>query len=146
MTDTYSAAAAARILGLSERRVRQLCADEVLTVTSGKPLRIEQESVHQLRKQRQQAAPAADSPGLLTMDQVVELASKLAAEMQQKALESAERYAQQQQEAHDRIQQALADELAASRAEAAQLRAQLDARPTIPSPVDAVRGLLRWRP
>jgi len=44
------------------------------------------------------------------------------------------------------VEAALKLELAAARAEAAQLRAQLESRANLPNPVDAVRGLLRWRP
>lgn len=55
--DTYSAADAARVLGVSERRIRQLVGEGRLPVedTGGGPLRLPQEAVHRERERRRRA-------------------------------------------------------------------------------------------
>ena len=144
VTDVYSAAEASRVLGISERRVRQLAASGGLRIASEKPLRLEQESVHKERDKRRNGAPEAVSAtsGLLTFVQAVDLGERFAL----KAIEAAESQQQQQQKLAEQVEAVLKLELAEARAEAAMLRAQLETRATLPNPVDAVRGLLRWRP
>ena len=144
VTDSYSASEASRVLGISERRVRQLAASGGLRIASDKPLRLEQESVHKERDKRRSGSPepAAVASGLLTFDQAIELGERFAL----KAIEAAESQQQQQQKLAEQVESALKLELAEARAEAAQLRAQLESRANLPNPVDAVRGLLRWRP
>ena len=52
MTDSYTALQAAKVLGISERRVRQLAVERVLNVVSDKPLKLGMESVHVERERR----------------------------------------------------------------------------------------------
>ena len=52
----------------------------------------------------------------------------------------------EQKLASEKVEAALRDALAESQAEAARLRAELDTRSSSMNPVEAVRGLLRWRP
>ena len=148
MSDTYTAAAAARVLGISERRVRQLAAAGALEVVSERPLKIGMQSIHDERDKRRTApveAPEA-SAGFLSIEQVVELAERLSVTFSQRALEAAESALQQQQRQAQQVEDALKHELAQARAEVAELKAQLGTRSALPNPVEAVRGLLRWRP
>jgi hypothetical protein len=55
--DGYSAAAAARVLGVSERRVRQLVTAGSLPALSLSPLRVPQDAVHRERDRRRRSAP-----------------------------------------------------------------------------------------
>ena len=115
--DTYSAADAARVLRVSERRVRQLVDDGHLDAVQEKPLRISARSVIEERKRREKA-PKIESPAPAGLEagQLRELVSALVSDLMPLALEG-----------HRRVEESLREELAASRAEAQQLRAQLDA-------------------
>jgi hypothetical protein len=55
--DSYSAAQAARVLAVSERRVRQLVTAGTLPALSLTPLRLPQQAVHQERDRRRRSAP-----------------------------------------------------------------------------------------
>jgi DNA-binding transcriptional MerR regulator len=117
MADTYSAGEAARLLGVSERRVRQLAAAGALDVAQDKPLRIGARSVIDERKRRERRPkPEAPAQGL-EPDQLRELVSAIVADVVPLALEG-----------QRRVEELLREELAQSRAETAQLRAQLDER------------------
>ncbi|MBM3689725.1 MAG: helix-turn-helix domain-containing protein [Actinobacteria bacterium] len=59
--DTYSAAEAARVLRVSERRVRQLVDDGHLQAVQESPLRISAQSVIEERKRREKK-PTTTSP------------------------------------------------------------------------------------
>lgn len=115
--DTYSAADAARVLRVSERRVRQLVDDGHLDVVQEKPLRISARSVIEERKRRERSPkPETSAAGPMDSAQLRELVSALVSDLMPLALEG-----------HRRVEDSLREELAASRAEAQQLRAQLDA-------------------
>ncbi len=60
--DAYTAAEAARVLGVSERRVRQL-ADEgrLLTLETEGPLRLPQQAVHEERERRRRSGTRSSS-------------------------------------------------------------------------------------
>jgi hypothetical protein len=53
--DTYSRDQAGKLLGVSARRVSQLAAEGRLDVVQGSPLRVSAQSVHELRKARQES-------------------------------------------------------------------------------------------
>lgn len=117
MADTYTAREAAQLLGISERRVRQLADSGALDVAQDKPLRLDAISVIEERKRRKRspkpehsAAGAGLEPG-----QLRELVTAILSDLLPLALEG-----------QRRVEDSLRDELAASRAETAQLRAQLD--------------------
>lgn len=57
--DTYGREQAARLLGVSPRRVSQLAADGRMEVVQAKPLRLSAESVHRLREERR--SPSRDT-------------------------------------------------------------------------------------
>lgn len=116
--DTYSAAEAATLLSVSERRVRQLAAAGVLDVATSKPLRVTALSVLAERDRRgsQPRRRPETPPGNASIDpdQLRELVRAIVADVVPLALEG-----------RDRAEQILRDELAAARAEAEQLRQQL---------------------
>ena len=148
MTDSYTAQQAAKVLGISERRVRQLAVERVLNVVSDKPLKLGMESVHVERERRRTGPSEAvgSAAGLLTAQQAVELAERLAHVLSARAIESSDMQLAEQKLASEKVEAALRDALAESQAEAARLRAELDTRSSSMNPVEAVRGLLRWRP
>lgn len=117
MADTYSAAEAGTLLGVSERRVRQLAAAGHLVIEQAKPLRLSARSVIDERKRRERSPRPEPSGSATGLDpaQLRELVSAIVSDLLPLALEG-----------RDRAEQLLRDELAQSRAEAAQLRAQLD--------------------
>ena len=116
--DTYSAAEAATLLSVSERRVRQLAAAGVLDVATSKPLRVTALSVLAERDRRgSQPRRRPETPPVnasIDPDQLRELVRAIVADVIPLALEG-----------RDRAEQILRDELAAARAEAEQLRQQL---------------------
>ena len=117
MADTYSAGETAKLLGVSERRVRQLAVAGALDVAQEHPLRIGARSVLDERKRRERR-PKPESPAQgLEPAQLRELVSAIVADVVPLALEG-----------QRRVEELLRDELAQSRAETAQLRAQLDER------------------
>lgn len=117
MTDTYSAGEAARLLGISERRARQLAAAGHLTIEQAKPLRITARSVIEERKRRERKPKAETSgPAALEPAQLREIVSAIVGDLLPLALEG-----------QRRVEDSLREELAAARAEAQQLQAQLDA-------------------
>lgn len=116
--DSYSAAEAAALLGISERRVRQLAAAGALDVAQPKPLRLAALSVLAERDRRgSQPRRAPETPPVnasIDPEQLRELVRAIVADIVPLALEG-----------RDRAEQILREELAAARAEAEQLRAQL---------------------
>ena len=116
MTDTYSAGEAARLLGISERRARQLAAAGHLTVEQAKPLRISARSVIEERKRRERTPRSrseSSGPAGLEPAQLREIVSAIVGDLLPLALEG-----------QRRIEDSLREELAAARAEVAQLRAE----------------------
>ena len=117
--DTYSAGQTAKLLGISERRVRQLAATGVLDVVQPKPLRISALSAIEERKRRKRSPkPETSAAGPMDQAQLRELVTAIISDLMPLALEG-----------QRRVEDSLREELAASRAESAQLRAQLDAQP-----------------
>ena len=139
MTDTYSAADAARILGRSERLVRKLAAEGRLEVVSQPPLRLSQESVHRERNRRKTAPPAKDETSALTAEQISAIVrtavAAAVAEIVPKMLES-----------RDAAESRLVAELAAARQELEQLRAKQQPAAETPEPAGIVVRLppLGW--
>ena len=122
MTDSYSAAQAARLLGVSERRIRQLAAAGTLSALEGAPLRFDAEVIHSARSKRKQpAARPAPAAAALPVD-IVAMAEALADRLMTRALEAQENQQRAAEAVRDRVEQALRDELAATRAELAALR------------------------
>jgi excisionase family DNA binding protein len=122
--DSYGVAEAARVIGVSDRRVRQLVAEGVLTATSapGEPLRVSQESTIKERQRRQDLdKPRAEikkpAPGSVPISEVLKLAESIADRVMARALESADQERQRLEAQALRIEQDLRDELAKTRAE-----------------------------
>lgn len=121
MSDSYTAREAARVIGRSERLVRQLAKTGRLEVVSIEPLRVSQESVHRERSSRRakpadkksETAAAGITPEQL--EQIVSRAVSVAiAEVMPRMLES-----------RDDIERRTNAELAAARQEIEQLRQEL---------------------
>jgi len=124
--DTYGPADAARLLGVSARRVRQLVDAGQLQAVGRDPLRIDARSLLQLRDERRSGTtvptPAAET------GQAEQVATILAAALQtvEAAAERVESVYRERLAIADRTEQALRDELAAERAKATQLQLQLE--------------------
>ncbi|NDD30965.1 MAG: DNA-binding protein [Proteobacteria bacterium] len=121
--DTYGTSDAARVLGVSPKRVRQMVAAGTLAAVEMNPLRIEQAAVHALRDKRRsdkraKAAPPEPPPAADLMALVEQLL-----DMQRQATEAQTRL---------EITSSAADEMRAERdalaSEVADLRAQLARR------------------
>jgi hypothetical protein len=110
--DGYTAAQAAKVMGISERRVRQLAADGRLKIIDTKPLLVSQLDAIKYRK-KQQASSQESPSSNITPETLQEMATALFNAMMPLVLE-------QQQ----RTEEALKTELAAVRAENTQLRAE----------------------
>jgi hypothetical protein len=109
--DGYTAAQAAKIMGISERRVRQLAADGRLKIIDTKPLLVSQLDAIKYRKKQQASSQEPPSSGI-TPETLQEMVTAVVTAMMPLMLE-------QQQ----RTEEALKTELAALRAENTQLRA-----------------------
>lgn len=122
MPDTYSAKDAARLLDVSERRVRQLFAAGTLTAATERPLRLDALSVLAERDKRRQEPsqrpqqPAAAPAATLDAEALRQLVAAIIADLLPRAIES-----------QQRTEDMLRDELAAARAESAELRREIDA-------------------
>lgn len=119
VTDSYTAAVAARVLGCSERLVRKMAAQERLEIVGRDPLLVSQESVHQMRSTRKTRPQRTDPSGSsMTAEQIQQLVRSAVAETLQQTiplvLESAER---------DR--ERMAAELARERQETERLRQEI---------------------
>ena len=122
--DFYSASEASRVIGVSERRVRQLAESGVLEVVpGGLTLRISQESAHAEREKRKAQPPKAVKPARakpsdsVTATEVFAMAEALAERIMVRALEAGEADRQATREMNERVEKALKDELDKTRAE-----------------------------
>lgn len=119
MSDSYTAREAARVIGRSERLVRQLAKTGRLEVVSTEPLRVSQESVHRERSTRR-AKPEKkpESAAAITPEQLEQIVSRAVAvaigEVMPRMLET-----------RDDIERRMASELAAARQEIELLRQEL---------------------
>lgn len=119
MSDSYTAREAARVIGRSERLVRQLAKTGRLEVVSTEPLRVSQESVHRERSSRR-AKPEKkpESAAAITPEQLEQIVSRAVAvaigEVMPRMLET-----------RDDIERRMASELAAARQEIELLRQEL---------------------
>ena len=73
--DTYNREQAARVLGVSPRRVSQLAADGRLEVVQDKPLRLSAESVHRMREERR--SPKRDQRATVPPDPAGDVAAQI---------------------------------------------------------------------
>lgn len=122
--NTYTAAEAAKVLGRSIKRVRQMIQEDKLeAVPDSDPIRVTAQSVHELRDTlRTQGtkpgrAPAANG---LTFQQVMELVETLTT----KALEASQTERAALEAMRDKTENALRAELDQTRAELMQTQAQ----------------------
>lgn len=116
--DTYTAREAAKLIGRSERLVRQLAETGELVVISRNPLQLDGASVRAARSKRKgKLAPGRQPVEPMTPEQlgtvVRDAVVSAVAEILPRALES-----------RDRSEQLLRDELAKARAELDQMRQQ----------------------
>lgn len=119
MSDSYTAREAARVIGRSERLVRQLAKTGRLEVVSTEPLRVSQESVHRERSSRK-AKPdkKPETSAAITPEQLEQIVSRAVsaaiAEVMPRMLET-----------RDDIERRMSAELAAARQEIELLRDEL---------------------
>ena len=128
MTDTYTARAAATVLGRSERLVRKLADEGRLEIVGRDPLRVSQESVHRERSRRK-AKPAPAKPatsGGLSADELEQILTRVVAatvaEIMPRMLET-----------RDAAEARLAAELANAQHQIDALRAELEAERNRPA-------------
>lgn len=126
--DTYTAAEAARVIGVSERRVRQLVEDgRIKRANADGPLRLAAESVHRERESKRGRAPSevysgqarrvrkGSGEGSVTVEQLLELAERITDRSLTRALESAQADRDAARAAADRVEQMLTEQIAAER-------------------------------
>lgn len=122
MTDTYSAADAARVLGCSERLVRKMADDGRVTVVSTGPLRVSQESVHQQRAKRPRKPKPEPQPQITAAD-LQALAERVAAETAARVVQET---VDRMLETRDQVEQRQAAELARAQQEIRRLEQELE--------------------
>ena len=108
------------MMGISERRVRQLAAAKRLEIVGTKPLLVSQLDVIKYRKMHQTNNEPPPSPGI-TPETLQEMVTAVVTAMMPMMLES-----------RDKAEEALKTELAALRAELAQVRAAAATPPPRP--------------
>lgn len=123
MTDTYKAAEAAKVLDCSERLVRKYANDGRLEIVARDPLRVSQESVHQLRKKRPRKKKPVQPQGISEAEfrKAIEETATLT------AVRVIEEMFRPMLESRDQVEQRLAAELAQARQETERLRNELEA-------------------
>lgn len=121
--DGYTAGDAARLLGVTPRRVRQLHASGVLPaaagdVVEGAPLLLDREAVHKEREARKVARKSTGKPDGSTTTAGIDTADLLDVfeRMQERTLETLRRERTEVLAIRDRTEQDLRDALAAERA------------------------------
>ena len=122
--DSYSVTQAAKLLGRSTKRVRQMITENKLTPTPDThPLQIPAQQIHEMREQIKThgARPAAQQGTGLTFEQVKELVESFT----QKALESGLAAQQQAQQLQQQQALELRQELEAERQKVRALEQQL---------------------
>jgi chromosome segregation ATPase len=143
VTDSYSPVEASRVLGLSEKRVRQLADAGRLERVQERPLRVSMESVHALREERKTnppgpggglPRPAADADALARLEAVAE---NLAA--------TARRSIEASDSAFKTAESSLRDALDQSRARVTELEAKLTGKELELRSVDAARAAAEAR-
>ena len=128
--DSFTVAEAAKILGLSPKRVRQLVAQGGLPVIEGtSPLRLPSVDVLALRERRgrREGAPRPGpqgTPQLVSLPDVLALAQSIT----QRAIAAADESHSLVLQARDRVEDHLKAELAHARQQVDQLRPELDGR------------------
>lgn len=141
--DTYGREQAARLLGVSPRRVSQLADDGRLTVVQEKPLRLSAESVHSLRESRR--SPGRDQRATVPPDPAGDVAAQiervvaLVVAENRKAIEAGEHLLSEVSAQRDRAEA----EAERQRAEVDRLRADLDAERVARLEAEA-RANKRW--
>lgn len=119
--DSYSVAEAARVIGRSPKRVRQLIeAGSLPTVPDSSPVRIPAEAVHREREKRRDPAPSTPGPKPDPERVTLDLATLLdyARETSRLAIETTVADREAAQEAHRRVEETLRESLAEARARA----------------------------
>lgn len=128
--DTFTVAEAAKVLGVTPKRVRQVIASGTLQVIEGSnPARLSSADVIALRDQRKarqgrgtsRPGPQAQTTQTVALEDVLTLAQTLT----ERALTAAAESHAQALEARDRIEDHLKQELAQARQETERLRAEL---------------------
>ena len=114
-SESYTVRQAASLLNITERRVRQMAASGALPVVAEHPTRLEALAVIEERKRRASQPAEAATPVPTDPDYLRSLVVAIVGEILPRALEG-----------RDRVEEILREDLAAARAEAAQLRAELD--------------------
>jgi hypothetical protein len=114
-SESYTVRQAASLLGVSDRRVRQMAASGALPIVGEHPTRLEALAVIEERKRRASQPAEAATPVTTDPDYLRTLVVAIVGEILPRALEG-----------RDRVEEILREDLAAARAEAAQLRAELD--------------------
>jgi hypothetical protein len=114
-SESYTVRQAASLLNITERRVRQMAAAGALPIVAEHPTRLEALAVIEERKRRAAAPAEAPTPVPADPDYLRSLVVAIVGEILPRALEG-----------RDRVEEILREDLAAARAEAAQLRAELD--------------------
>jgi len=122
VTDTYSAADAARVLGCSERLVRKMADDGRVAVVSTGPLRVSQESVHQQRAKRPRKPKPEPQPQITAADMQA-LAERVAAETAARVVQET---VDRMLETRDQVEQRQAAELARAQQEIQRLEQELE--------------------
>lgn len=116
-SESYTVRQAASLLGVSDRRVRQMAASGALPVVAEHPTRLEALAVIEERKRRASQPAEAATPIPADPDYLRTLVAAIIGEILPRALEG-----------RDRVEEILRGDLAAAKAEAAQLRAELEAK------------------
>lgn len=136
MADSYTVSQAAALLGVTDRRVRQLAAAGTLPVVGEHPTRLDAVAVIAARSQRasRQAdqTPAANQSGaVLDVDQLRAMVGAIVGEILPRALEG-----------RDRVEELLQTELAQARAQAAAAEATAA---QLRLEMEQLRAGKRWR-
>jgi hypothetical protein len=127
--EEYTVAQAARVLGVSPKRVRQLIAEGRLTPVPGSsPTALPASAVHAERERRRNRVPASTpgpDPTPQPLDLDLETLLEYARATTRLALEAGEADRAATAAARDRVEQLLRDQIAEERATVAALRAEV---------------------
>lgn len=139
MAEGYRVADAARVLGVSPKRVRQLIAEGRLSaVPDASPVTVEAESVHRERDRRKHRSVSTPGPEpmpgavAVSVETLLEYAERITTRALDAAIADRRAADAARDQAEDRLRAALAEatqRAEAAEAEAAELRERLDSKP-----------------
>ena len=143
--DVVTARQAAHIIGVSERRVRQLCESGDLPTAQPRPLKVPVKACLEMRRHRDKQTKPPETVAQLDLRRIVgEVAEALLPKALEAAASDRDRADQAREHAWEQVETGLQNELAAARAHIAHLEHELATTRTELADANGLLKRRRW--